>query len=119
MDRNIRKLLTDILKAIDEINMFLEVRPRTFQTLIDDRCFLRAVQMNVAIMGEAMNRVLKLYPDIAITSARKVVNTRNYVIHGYDSLSLDILWNIVVNHLPLLREEVIALLNAEETESSN
>ena len=57
-------------------------------------------------MGEAMNRVLKLMPDIKITNARKIVDTRNYIIHGYDSLSADILWSIIINHLPLLEKEL-------------
>lgn len=57
-----------------------------------------------------MNRVLKIIPEINITSARKVVDTRNYVIHSYDSLKPDILWAIVINHLPILKEEVAALL---------
>jgi uncharacterized protein with HEPN domain len=35
---------------------------------------------------------------------------RNYVIHGYDTLTPDIMWNIVINHLPLLKTEVESLL---------
>ena len=31
-------------------------------------------------------------------------------LHGYDSLSADILWSIVINHLPNLKEEAQALL---------
>lgn len=68
------------------------------------------MERNIEIMGEAMNRILKIKPDIPITSARKVVDTRNFVIHAYDSLKPDILWAIVINHLPLLKEEVEALL---------
>ena len=61
-------------------------------------------------MGEAMNRILKEQPDIKITNARKIVDARNYIIHGYDRLSPDILWSIVINHLPILRKEVCTLL---------
>lgn len=57
-----------------------------------------------------MNQVLKINPDIPITAARKVVDTRNFVIHAYDSLKPDILWGIVINHMPLLKSEVKALL---------
>lgn len=60
-----------------------------------------------------MNRILRLNPDISITSARKIVDTRNYVIHSYDSLIPEILWAIVVNHLPRLRAEVDHLLSDE------
>lgn len=52
--------------------------------------------MNIAIIGEAMNRILKIKEDISITNARKIVNARNYVIHGYDSLRHEILWAIVI-----------------------
>jgi len=37
-------------------------------------------------------------------------DTRNFVIHGYDTLTTDILWSIVVNHLPLLKLEIEKLL---------
>ena len=59
-----------------------------------------------------MNRILKIQPDIPITAARRIVNTRNYLIHGYDSLREDLIWAIVVNHLPLLRTEVNQLIES-------
>ena len=68
------------------------------------------IERNIEIMGEAMNRILKIAPSINITSARKIVDTRNYVIHAYDSLKPDILWAIVINHIPILKNEVDILL---------
>ncbi|MBD5277732.1 MAG: DUF86 domain-containing protein [Bacteroides sp.] len=50
---------------------------------------------------------------LSITAARKIVDTRNFVIHAYDSLKPDILWAIVINHMPLLKTEVVALLNSK------
>lgn len=61
-----------------------------------------------------MNRILKISPDIPFTSARRIVNTRNYLIHGYDSLREDLIWAIVINHLPLLKSEVAHLLESSE-----
>ena len=88
----------------------METRPKEYATFCNDTLFRRGVERNIEIMGEAMNQVLKLKPDIPITAARKVVDTRNFVIHAYDSLKPDILWGIVVNHLPKLEEEVTMLL---------
>ena len=68
------------------------------------------IYVYIEIIGEAMNRILKENKDIAITNARKIVDARNYIVHGYDSLSVDILWSIVVNHLPRLKNEVEKLL---------
>ncbi len=110
MGRTINKYLADILSSILEIESFMETRPKEYATFCNDTLFRRGVERNIEIMGEAMNQVLKLKPDIPITAARKVVDTRNFVIHAYDSLKPDILWGIVVNHLPKLKEEVTMLL---------
>ncbi len=114
MDEKIQKYLYDVLNAIDEINGYFEGHPKLFEVFNLDLMLRRAVERNVEIMGEAMNRILKEMPDIPITNARKIVDTRNYIIHGYDSLSSDILWSIIINHLPLLRKEVSSLLGEDK-----
>lgn len=113
MDRKLRKYLSDILSSILEIESFLEERPREYATFCDDTLFRRGVERNIEIMGEAMNQVLKINPDIPVTAARKVVDTKNFVIHAYDSLKPDILWGIVINHMPLLKREVERLLRED------
>ena len=62
------------------------------------------------IIGEAANRILKQMPNIEITEIKKIIDTRNRIIHGYDSVSDEIIWAIVVKHLPKLYEEVKGLL---------
>ena len=111
MDRKLRKYLSDILSSIMEIEMFMEDRPKEYETFCSDLLFRRGVECNIEIMGEAMNQVLKINPDIEITAARKIVDTRNFVIHAYDSLKPDILWGIVINHIPKLKNEVEKLLH--------
>ena len=113
MDRKLRKYLSDILSSIMEIESFMEGRPREYSTFCNDILFRRGVERNMEIMGEAMNQALKINPNIPITASRKSVDTRNFVIHAYDSLKPDILWGIVINHMPLLKKEVEALLNGE------
>ena len=85
-------------------------RPKEYATFCNDTLFRRGVERNMEIMGEAMNNVLKIDPNIAITSSRKIVDTRNFIIHAYDSLKPDILWGIVINHIPLLKRELDTLL---------
>ena len=110
MDRNLKKYLFDIANSISEIESYLETRPKMFEIFCSDTMFRRAVERNIEIIGEAMNRALKIKPDIPITASRNIVNTRNYVIHAYDSLSEEILWGIVINDLPVLKEEIKTLL---------
>lgn len=48
--------------------------------------------------------------DIKINNARKIVDTRNRIIHGYDLVSEDIIWAIVSTDLKKLQEEINQLL---------
>lgn len=111
MDELIKKHLHDVLTAIEEIESFFGDRPKLFEDFCGNLCLRRATERNIKIIGEAMNRILKAEKNIAITNARKIVDARNYIIHGYDSLSVDILWSMVINHLPRLKEEVTNLLS--------
>jgi len=110
MDRT-QKYLEDMLSSITNIELFLSTRPREYEKFLEDRCFRSAVQWEIAIIGEAMNKLLKLNPNVEITDKKRIVATRNYLIHGYDSLRPDIIWSIVINHLPILKKEIQDLLN--------
>ncbi|MBD5237490.1 MAG: DUF86 domain-containing protein [Bacteroidales bacterium] len=110
MDRKVLKYLQDIFMTIEEIELFMQSRPKEYQVFCDDLIFRRAVERNLEIIGEAMNRALKIIPDLPVTSARKIVDMRNFVIHSYDSLRPDIIWGVVIKHLPLLKAEISRLL---------
>ena len=114
MEYNADKTLYDILTAISEIEGFFNNRPKRFDAYITDICLKRAVERNITIIGEAMNRLLKAIPDIEITAARNIVDTRNYVIHGYDSVTDEIIWGIIIKHLPILKQEVMQLLTSSK-----
>ena len=106
----IKKRLVDVKSSITTINGFLDRCPRRFDAFCADDMFRAAVLYHIAVIGEAIGQILKADSSIEISSARKIVNTRNYIIHGYDSLDNEILWSIVINHLPKLEVEVDALL---------
>ena len=67
----------------------------------------------IEIIGEATNKILKLDSNIHIENARQIVDTRNWVIHGYDKVDDVVIWGIVSNHLPKLQKEVEKLLEQE------
>ncbi len=110
MDNRTAKYLEDILIAITEIESFFETIPKMYDEFERNILLRRGIERNVEIIGEAVNKILKNEPTISITNARKIVDTRNLVIHAYDSLTLDIIWGIVINHLPKLKMEVQELL---------
>ena len=105
MKEEVKVWLEDIEKAIEEINLFLP-ESRNFLDFQKDLKTRRAVERNIEIIGEAMNRILNEEPDIGVSDSRKIVDTRNRIIHGYDSVSEDVLWLIVIKYLPLLQQEI-------------
>jgi uncharacterized protein with HEPN domain len=112
MGKEIKVWLSDIKQAISEINQFLPEK-KMFQEFQKDLKSKRAIERNVEIIGEAMNRILSQNPQIEITNARKIVDTRNRISHGYDSVSDDIIWAIVIRDIPKLRIEIDILLDAQ------
>lgn len=69
------------------------------------------------IIGEALNRLERLAPETVarITASRRIVDFRNRIIHGYDSVDDIIVWHTVEHHLPLLLAEVELLLRGERS----
>ena len=106
MDNEIKAWLYDILNAIMEIDSFFTDIPKEFSTYKDDLRTRRAIERNIEIIGEALSRIITKDEAIKISNARKIVDTRNRIIHGYDSVSDEIIWGIVINHIPILQTEV-------------
>lgn len=63
------------------------------------------------IIGEALNKIVKRDSTVVITGARAIIDTRNRIIHGYDTVSDSQIWDIITNDLPILQEEVRVLLD--------
>jgi uncharacterized protein with HEPN domain len=109
MDDYIYAWLFDIKTSIDEIESYFP-NGKVFQYYHEDIKTKRAVERNIEIIGEAMSRIMKIDPEIKISNSRKIVDARNKIIHGYDDISDDVIWGIVVNSLPILKSEVETLL---------
>lgn len=111
MQLEVQVYLKDILNAIDEIDSYFDGTIREFLSFVSDKKTQRAIERNLEIIGEAANRIYKIAPDISIPDIRKIVETRNRIIHGYDNVSAEIIWSIVERDLPRLREDRQKLLN--------
>lgn len=105
MRREIRKYLFDIMTSIDSINEYLGER-KSFFEYQKNKLLRRGIEREIEIIGEAMNRALKLDPDLDISHARQIVDTRNWVIHGYDKVDDVVIWAIISKHLPELKKEI-------------
>jgi len=110
MEDRINTWLFDILNSIEEIESFFEGKPMNFLEYQKDIKTRRAVERNIEIIGEAVNRILKEKPDFSIKNSRNIVGTRNRIIHSYDNIADDMIWSIVINSLPKLKSEIKNLL---------
>ena len=106
-----KKLLLDVREAGESI--LQHTAGKSFAEYSADRFFRRAVEREFEIIGEALNRIDRLDSATAarISELRRVVDFRNRIIDGYDSVDDTVVWGIVEKHLPVLVKEVIDLFN--------
>jgi uncharacterized protein with HEPN domain len=109
MHPEIKIWLKDIELSIKEIREFLP-QQGTYADFQNDLKTRKAIERNIEIIGEAMSRIREIDPDILISDSRKIVDTRNRIIHGYNSISADVIWLVVTRDLPILEKEVLELL---------
>ena len=112
MSDEIKKYLTDVLESIQIINGYIGAVKR-FDDYRSNRQLKDAVERRLEIIGEAISRILKASPAIAITKARRIVDMRNKVIHAYDSIDDVTIWAVIINDLPTLYEEAKSLLKTD------
>lgn len=105
------KLLYDIKIALEEIDSYFDTEAKTYENYKSNSILRRAVERNLEIIGEAMNRLLKENPEFTIENALRIIGLRNQIIHGYDSVSDENIWGIVKLHLPKLKSEINSLIS--------
>ena len=116
MDERILKWLYDIKFFIEEIDGFFEEEGKDFFKYKNNLMRKRAVERNLEIVGEAVNRIITRDNSFTdkISNAKAIIGLRNQVIHAYDNISDENIWSILTNHLPKLKLEVEALIKENE-----
>lgn len=105
MQEKALKYLSDILQAIELIEDFTQ-SVLSFDEYVKDIKTQSAVERQLGIIGEAVNKFDMLEPEDSLVNARKIVGFRNRLIHAYDAIDPSMIWAILKNHLTPLKEEV-------------
>jgi len=113
MTTEARKRLHDIRLAAEALCRFTD--GKTVADLQRDEILQAALERKLEIIGEAF---VQLRAEDAATAEkfpelRQIVGMRNRLVHGYDQLDLDVLWDATISHVPKLLEQVEKLLDAE------
>ena len=108
--REPRAFLYDISVACARIDAF--THGIDLERYRGDALIRSAVERQFEIIGEALNRLSQSDPELAgrITSVSRIVAFRNRLIHGYATVSDDVVWGVIESSLPLLEDEIAGLL---------
>ncbi len=109
MNPDIKKYLFDIVDSIGLIEQHLE-NITAFAAYKNDAKTIDAVERRLAIIGEALNKVVKLEREIKISDKAKIIGLRHILIHDYDLIEDEAIWTICKKYLPVLKEETKKIL---------
>ncbi len=112
------KHLDDMRRACRLLAEF--VAGKTFADYSADALLRSAVERQLTIVGEALNRLKKIDPTAAssITDARQIIAFRNILVHGYDVVKDEVVWGILETDLSALIRDVDALLSQGEADEA-
>lgn len=109
MKKDNRVFLQDILDSISRIEEY--TKDVKFTDFESSRFMQDAVIRNIEILGEAMKRLtpdfIAQHPELPDHEA---ISLRNFLIHEYDEVNLEMLWDTIHRDLPQLRTQVINII---------
>jgi len=110
MQRDPRELLYDVKEACGAIREFCAGHNAADYSR--DRMLRSACERQFEIVGEAMSRLRDRHPATfaQIELGREIIAFRNRLIHGYDSVDSEIVWDVIQHKLPALDRRVAELL---------
>jgi len=111
MKHEIYKCLFDIREAISDIESFIS--DKDYDDYEQSSLLQAAVERKFEVIGEALNRIKILDSEFIenITDYRRIIGFRNVIAHGYDIVEGAMVWSVIKNRLPKLKEEVTKFLN--------
>jgi uncharacterized protein with HEPN domain len=105
-----RKYLWDALRAAERLSRF--AHGKSFADYQADELLKSAVERQFEIIGEALNQLSKLSPELAeqIPELPRIVAFRNILIHGYAMVDDALVWQVLIDKRPVLDQALRKLL---------
>ena len=109
-----KKLLEDVRLACEHILEF--TKENTLGDYICNDLLRSGVERQFEIIGEALNQLTKIAPDVAnqIDLHKRIISFRNILIHGYDIVEDSIVWGVITNDLPTLYAQIKTMLGERD-----
>jgi uncharacterized protein with HEPN domain len=107
--------LDDIVDAADAIARFLHAIEK--ETFLGDELYQSAVVQKLIVIGEAASRLSAEFrgrhSDI---EGPDIISLRNIAVHEYFGINWEVVWNTATQSVPILREQIAAILVTEYPE---
>jgi uncharacterized protein with HEPN domain len=100
-----KKFLSDIILAINLIEFFTS-DISDYDDYIDDFKTQSAIERQPGIIGEAVNKFEKIFPESNLINARKIAGFLNRLIHTFDAVDPSIIRAIIKKHPDSLKNEI-------------
>ena len=110
MKDRILKFLEDIKSSIEIIEQHIN-GIETLEQYKRDIKTIDSVERRLAIIGEALHQIDKIDKSVVVSDKSKIIALRHILVHEYDLIDDATIWLILQKKLPLLKEEILKLLN--------
>lgn len=109
--RDPKKYLYDIINCSEFV--LRVTKGKTVKDYENDRLFRSALERELQIIGEAMLQLDHISPETVdkISEHRNIIGFRHVLVHGYDSLDPDTVWNVVEAKIEVLLKQARELLS--------
>ncbi|HYR57462.1 MAG TPA: HepT-like ribonuclease domain-containing protein [Chthoniobacteraceae bacterium] len=110
----------DPLVTLRQIEEFAQQAARlgsegTRELLESDWKYHLAAERAVELIGESAARLpVELRTRHSQVPWREIIGMRNRLIHGYEGVDDDIVWDVLATHAPALAKELPAIIAAEQ-----
>ena len=109
--------LSDIVDAADAVSQFIHEHSR--EDFMSDYQLRSAVIYQMIIIGEALSHIsFEVRARHSHIHWAEAIGLRHYAAHGYFSIDWGIIWDTAVDDVPVIREQIVAVIKSEYPEGS-
>mgnify|MGYP001589855438 FL=1 len=103
--------IDDVLSAVKKINKFCKTIDK--DDFMKNELLMDAVVRNLEIIGEASSKLTAAFKErYKEIEWRKIIGMRNRIIHAYDTVNFEIVWDVIREDLPELKKKLKQIVSS-------